>query len=108
MSVFVKSSNARTIGSKQGRFSLLKDKAFKLTLLAVLLGIILVGTNVLVSKKTYKIIGLQSKIEGYKAEQKDLNEKTETILSPLSIRKRAEKLGMVEIENIDEMIDIIP
>lgn len=83
---------------------LLKDNRFILITISISLGIILVGSNVLLSRKTYEIIEQKRHLDQLAVEKQDLKEEVEIILSPVDIKERALKLHMVEIENIEELI----
>lgn len=86
--------------------SLIKDKRFILITSSISLGIVLVSTNVIVTRKTYEIIALKRELDNLATEKKDLNEEVEAIVSPVAIKERALKLEMEEIDSIDELMDI--
>lgn len=86
--------------------SLLKDKRFLLITISISLGILLVSSNVVLSRKMYTIIQQKSELDKLRTERKDLNEEVETITSPAAIKERAISLGMVEIETIEELLSI--
>lgn len=93
------------IKSRKGN-SIFKDKRFLLIMTSISLGIILVGSNVILSRKTYEIIEQKKHLDKLMVEKRDLEEEVETILSPISIKERALKLDMVEIETIDELLNL--
>lgn len=86
--------------------SIFKDNRFILTTVSISLGIILVTSNVILSRKTYEIISLKKQLDTLTAEKKDLNEEVEAVLSPIAIKDRALKLDMVEVESIEELLEL--
>lgn len=89
---------------RQKSNTLLKDKRFILITTSISLGILLVGSNVVLSRKTYEIIEQKRHLDQLTMEKKDLDEEIETVVSPVAIKERANELGMVEIETIDELL----
>lgn len=90
---------------KQQSFS---DKKM-IIIMPIFLVAILVFSNVAVSSKTYKLINCNKELDTLKMEYKDLSEEKEVLISPVRIREKAvNDLGMVDIENIDELLVIQP
>lgn len=104
MSVIVNKSK-RIRRRKQQSFS---DKKM-IIIMPIFLVAILVFSNVAVSSKTYKLINCNKELDTLKMEYKDLSEEKEVLISPVRIREKAvNDLGMVDIENIDELLVIQP
>lgn len=101
------------IVNKSKRIRRRKQQSFSNKKIIIIMPFFLVSTllfsNVAVSSKTYKLINCNKELDTLKTEYKDLNEEKEVLISPVRIREKAvNDLGMVDIENIDELLMIQP
>ena len=98
-----------TIVNRKKKKMLFKRNSFLIPAIAITLILSLVYTNIAVSSKTYKLISCNKELDQLNSEKKDLDEEIKALTSPVTVREKAiNKLEMIDIENIDELIEIQP
>lgn len=75
----------------------------------IILTLTLISSNIAASSKMYELINCNKQLTKLEEERKELEEEKEKLTSPAVIREKAiNNLGMVNIENIEEILVIQP
>lgn len=75
----------------------------------LILTLILISSNIAASSKMYELINCNKQLNKLEEERKELEEEKEKLTSPAVIREKAiNNLGMVNVENIEELLIIQP